>query len=143
VPPEQQIISEAISGNNDSRYIALLLAALIPWVDAPLSQPAKAGGKMPLSAPASVAREGIKATNKICDVINASDRNLADIVSVKDRIVERKRYPHRQVVRTDPAGRDILGMAIRSWGTAWRSQVFWALLSEYTVIDYNHERRDR
>ncbi|KAF2238931.1 poly A polymerase C-terminal region-like protein [Viridothelium virens] len=127
------IISETIAQNADEEYIALLLAAHIPWVDAPSPEPSKARGKAPTPVPVSIAREGIKATNKICDIIYAAVRNADDIIGLKDRLVERKKYPHRRVEGKDASARDVLGMAIRTWGASWRSQVLWAILAEVSA----------
>ncbi|KAL9096934.1 MAG: hypothetical protein Q9165_000898 [Trypethelium subeluteriae] len=127
------IISETVAQNADEKYIALLLAAHVPWVDAPDPEPSKARGKVPIPVPVSVAREGIKATNKICDIISAAIRNADEIIELKDRLVERKKYPHRRAEGKDATARDVLGMAIRSWGATWRSQVLWAILVEVSA----------
>ena len=129
---KSRIVGETVVQNADEKYVALLLAAHVPWIDAPMPEPPKKG-KALLPIPVSVAREGIKATNKICDVIHAAVRNAEEIVKLKDRLVTRKRYPHRHIEGEDPAARDVLGMAIRSWGASWRSQVLWAILAETSV----------
>lgn len=122
-----------LARNAEEEYLAWLLAAFVPYADAAAPEPAKAGGKTPPPVAASVAREGIKATNKVCDVLTASIRNLEEIRFLKDRAVTRIRYPYRRVEGEDASARDVLGMAIRRWGASWRSQVVYALL--YEVAD--------
>jgi len=54
----------------------------------------------------SVAREGIKSSNKVCDVLSSSIRNIDDITMIKDRLIRRKKFPNKLLVTHDPAGRD-------------------------------------
>ncbi|KAI9667504.1 MAG: CCA tRNA nucleotidyltransferase, mitochondrial [Bathelium mastoideum] len=137
---QNEIIKASVVQNADEKYLALLLAALIPWVDAPLPEPPKGKGKPSAPIPVLVAREGIKAPNKVCDVISAAVRNADEIIKLKDRFVERTRYPHRPLKGDDASARDILGMAIRSWGASWRSQVLWAILAEVSANPSNEQR---
>ncbi|KAH8808776.1 tRNA nucleotidyltransferase-like protein [Xylogone sp. PMI_703] len=108
--------------SDDAKYLSWLLAALAPW--AGLHPPAKAGGKLPVPYATAVAREGIKADNKVCNVVTGALRNYDEITSFKAAVKE-----DRPVIRE----RDTLGMAIRRWesqGGHWRLQVLYALLVE-------------
>ncbi|KAI9713441.1 MAG: CCA tRNA nucleotidyltransferase, mitochondrial [Bogoriella megaspora] len=134
------ILREIVLITPEERYMAMLIVAHIPWVDAPIPEPLKPGKKAPPPIPVAVAREGIKAPNKICDVLSAAVSSSENIIQLKDRLAERKRYPRRRIDGEDPASRDVLGMAIRSWGASWRSQVLWTLLSEVSNDTANQER---
>ena len=136
---QYRIISDTVVQDADEKYLALLLAAHIPWVDAPTPELPKAKGKGRAPLPVSVSREGIKAPNKICDVIAAAVRNADDIIKLKDRLVQRKRYTNRHFEGDDATARDVLGMAIRSWGASWRSQVLWAILAEVSAEPKNQD----
>ncbi|KEQ72761.1 poly A polymerase C-terminal region-like protein [Aureobasidium namibiae CBS 147.97] len=100
----------------EERYLIWLLSAVVPYRDAP-SPPAIEGKKPPPPVATAVAREGIKATNNVCNVITNSIKNYAEISMMANDSNGRKR----------PARED-LGMAIRRWGSTWRSQTAFALL---------------
>ena len=134
-------ISNTIAQNAEEKYMALLMAAHIPWIDAHPPVVPKRTRKPPPSMPVSVAREGIKAPNKICDVINAAAQNADAIVKLKDGLVERRKYPHRRTEGEDPTARDVLGMAIRSWGASWRSQILWAMLGEVSAEPHDQDSK--
>lgn len=71
-----------------------------------------------------VAREGIKANNRICDAVTAAFRNHEDISSFKTAVVNKEPWTRE---------RDKLGMAIRRWdatGGHWKVQVVLAILIE-------------
>jgi tRNA nucleotidyltransferase (CCA-adding enzyme) len=109
--------------SEDAAYYAWVLAALSPW--AYVEQPKHKGtGKLPPPLATLAAREGIKATNKLCDVVTGSERHRGDIMTLKNAICEKASYVDE---------RDRLGMAIRGWearGGHWRLQVLSALLVE-------------
>ena len=73
---------------------------------------------------------GIKATNKITDMLTASIRHQSEIAAFADRVYQHARRPDRKVEGEDLTARDVLGMAIRRWGPTWRSQVMYSLLVE-------------
>ncbi|KAI4740564.1 poly A polymerase C-terminal region-like protein [Aureobasidium sp. EXF-12298] len=100
----------------EERYLIWLLSAVVPYRDAP-SPPAVEGKKPPPPVATAVAREGIKATNNVCTVITNSIKNHSEISMMVSDSNGRKR----------PARED-LGMAIRRWGSTWRSQTAFALL---------------
>ena len=117
-------LAKALTPDDEHLYRRFVLTAFIPWFDAP-EVPAKAGKAQPPLATV-VAREGIKATNKISDLITACVRNTDDIISVKDEALKQNQSDQQT------AGRDTIGMAIRRWGATWRSQVSFAIMLEYS-----------
>lgn len=117
--------------DEEERYLAWIMASMVPYRDAP--QPtAEPGRKSPNPMATNIAREGIKATNKVAEVITSAIRNREDISLRVKQLAEwdeqrsRKRSPGTE----DPSARDVLGMAIRRWGSTWRTQFLYALLTE-------------
>ncbi|KAI5273566.1 poly A polymerase C-terminal region-like protein [Aureobasidium subglaciale] len=108
--------SEILVRDDEERFLVWLLSAIVPYRDAP-SPPTVEGKKPPPPTASTVAREGIKATNNMCTVITNSIKNHSEISMMVSDSNGRKR----------PARED-LGMAIRRWGSTWRSQTAFALL---------------
>lgn len=125
-------IEQNLARDKDERFLAWHLAAMVPYRDAPQPEPSEPGKKSLPPFAVTVAREGVKATNKTSDVINASIRNQAEISNFVDRVSEKKRRPDKKVEGEDSTARDVLGMAIRRWGSSWRSQVVYSLLVDIT-----------
>jgi len=108
---------------DEARYFVWVLAAVAPWEQVDDPRPPKPVTKQ-LPLPAQAAREGIKAPNKLCDVITAAHRHRRDIAQLKQAVWDGEPQVHE---------RDRIGMAIRDWdsrGGQWRLQVFYAILVE-------------
>lgn len=117
-------IYKSLVRSDDARYIAWVLAALTPWSTVPQTMSVKSKGKPSIIIGAAVAREGIKAETKICNVIGGAFKNYEAITALKDAI-------NRNDVYTKE--RDTVGMFIRGWdaqGGHWRLQALFALLVE-------------
>lgn len=123
-------IAELLIRDDEERFMAWQLLALVPYKDAPQPEPAGPGRKLPPPIAAAVAREGIKATNKVCDIVTAALRNQNQIASLVDRLHQQQRRPTYQIEGENAAARDVIGMAIRGWGGSWRSQVVCSFLAE-------------
>ena len=82
------------------------------------------------------AREGLKADNKICKVVDAAVRHLQEVVDLKNSIKDPQEsgeaVPKR---RKSTVTREVHGQAIREWGTEWRSIVMFALLTEAMELE--------
>ncbi|KUJ07031.1 uncharacterized protein LY89DRAFT_602116 [Mollisia scopiformis] len=116
-------IYHSLVRSQDARYLGWILAALAPWATAPDPVPVKKG-KLPLPLGSMVAREGIKANNKICNVVTGSLRNHEQITRLKGDIGRNESYVNE---------RDTVGMMIRGWdgqGGHWRVQALFAILVE-------------
>lgn len=124
---EERPLAEILVRDQEERYMAWQLAALVPYRDAPQPE-APPGRKAPPPVAATVAREGVKATNKVTEIIVAAVRNQSEISDFVDKLNERKRVPDKAVNSEDPTARDVLGMAIRRWGASWRCQVMYSFL---------------
>lgn len=123
-------LQETLVRDHDESYLAWIMAAVVPYRDAPQPEPLEPGKKPSPPVPVTVAREGIKAPNKVSDVILASVRNQTEIADAVDSVYDRKRRPDRKFEGQDLAARDVLGMAIRRWGPSWRIQTMYSLLVE-------------
>ncbi|KAK5105782.1 hypothetical protein LTR62_002162 [Meristemomyces frigidus] len=125
-----ETLAELLMRDDEERYMAWQLSAVVPYRDAPLPEVPTNGRRAPPMVVERVVREGIKGTNKVTDIIVAAVRNQEDISTLVDRAYERKRRPDKVVSGEDASSRDILGMAIRRWGPSWRSQVMYSCLVE-------------
>ncbi|TKA33786.1 hypothetical protein B0A50_00622 [Salinomyces thailandicus] len=125
-------LSDILVRDDEERFIAWQLAALVPYRDAPQPPPAAPGRRPPPPVAATVAREGVKATNKVTDIVTAAVKAQEEISSLVDRFNDRKRRPEKLIEGDDPMARDVLGMAIRRWGASWRSLVMYSLLVDAT-----------
>lgn len=112
--------------DSEEQFLAWQLAALVPYRNAPVPE-AQPGRKALPPFSAVVAREGIKATNKVCDVVAASARRATEISTLVHQLSKQKTGRH-QATQPDTLTREALGMRIRTWGSTWRSQVVYALL---------------
>ncbi|KAG9193111.1 hypothetical protein G6011_03146 [Alternaria panax] len=125
-------ISDVLLRNEEEKYLAWVCATMMPWVDAP-TVPHQKPLQRPYFAAYLVAREGFKAPNKVCDVIASSLNNSEEIRSVVVQCAKALRRPDTINPTNDATARDILGMAIRRWGSTWRTQVFFNLIYEIVL----------
>ncbi|KAF9635164.1 hypothetical protein BFW01_g6059 [Lasiodiplodia theobromae] len=132
-PASKNVKSTTIRDAEDS-YLSWLISAIVPWADAPEPQPLKPGTKAPPPVVCSVAREGIKAPNKVCDVMTASVKNLEEIRGLKDKFNVQQRLPQKKSEGDDATAPDTIGMAIRKWGPTWRNQALFVLLYEVLAL---------
>lgn len=124
------LLFDLLVRDKEEEYTAWQLAAMVPYRDAPQPPPPEANRKAPPPTAVTVAREGIKATNKICEVLTAALRHQTEIADFVDRLHRKQRRPQQTLDGPDPTARDVLGMALRRWGASWRSQVMYAMLVE-------------
>ncbi|CAK7218440.1 CCA tRNA nucleotidyltransferase, mitochondrial [Sporothrix curviconia] len=130
----------------EAEYFSWVLAAIVPWAQVappppppPPPPPSTKGknkgnaGNLPSKPPPPpivlALREGIRAPNKLSDVVNGAYKHRDEILGLKQAVLD-KREP-------DIHERDRFGMAIRSWesrGSNWRLQMLFALLYEVLVI---------
>lgn len=114
---------DILIASREDAYFAWVLACVVPFSRVPLQNPS---GNLKKNPPAATlaAREGIKAPNKVTEVITAAVRHREEIIDLKNAIVSGSGRMHQ---------RDYLGMSIRTWeGRAqhWRLQVLFAMLEE-------------
>lgn len=117
-------IYQSLIRSDDAKYLAWILASLTPLSAISNSQLDEVGTRLPLPYATNVAREGIKADNKVCSVVTGAFRNYREIIKLKDAIKRKDSYVTE---------RDTLGLMIRKWdysGGQWKVQVLFALLVE-------------
>ncbi|KAI1818446.1 hypothetical protein GGS20DRAFT_581554 [Poronia punctata] len=124
--PTPGSIYNVLVRKDEASYYAWTLSALAPWeyVDDPMHPGNAKHGKPTPPLPTVAAREGIKAPNKLSDLITAAHNNRAEILGLKDAVVRKEAHI---------AERDRVGMAIRRWdarGGSWKLQVLFSLLVE-------------
>ncbi len=110
----------------DDAYHTWLLAGILPWARIE-GRPPSGTGKHPPPIAATVAREGLKADNKILRIIQGALIHTAEIAAFKNMVVQGQAEGESMTVGPS---RDVLGMAIRRWGQDWRMHAMLALLLE-------------
>lgn len=133
------VISETLLRNPEEQYLAWICTTLMPWADAP-TVPNSKPLQRPFYAAYLVAREGIKAPNKICDVIAASFKDGEEIRQHVEKCYASSKRKDSVKSEDDAATRDGCGMAIRRWGPTWRSQVLFSLIYELVLGSVSRER---
>lgn len=115
--------------STDAAELTWILAALSPWAPFGAPPPTKVGYKRSLPYATLAAREGIKANNRVCDVVTGAFRHIDEITRLKDAVLTMESHIYE---------RDKLGMAIRRWdasGGQWKLHVILAILVESMKID--------
>jgi tRNA nucleotidyltransferase (CCA-adding enzyme) len=126
------IISTTLLRDADEKYLAWICATVMPWADAP-TVPHHKPTQRPFFTGYLVAREGFKAPNKVCDVIAASLGHGDEIRNMVSQCARGLRRPDTVNPTNDATGRDVLGMALRRWGSTWRTQVLFNLVYEVVL----------
>lgn len=114
-------IYDLLVTSDEARSFAWSLAALTPWESLPDDPPLRSG-KLALPLASQAARVGLRAPNKLCDVVTAAHRHRPAIAALKDAVC---------AGADEARARDRLGLAIREWdarGGSWRLQVLFAVL---------------
>jgi tRNA nucleotidyltransferase (CCA-adding enzyme) len=132
------IIPETLFRNEDEKYMAWVCATMMPWADAP-TIPHQKPLQRPYFVAYLVAREGFKAPNKVCDVVASSLTNSEEIRNTVSQCAKGLRRPDTVNPTNDATARDTLGMAIRRWGSTWRTQVFFNLVYEIVLDRVSEE----
>ncbi len=107
--------------SDEARSFAWTLAALTPWEYLPDDPPLR-NGKVALPLATQATREGLRAANKLCDIVTAAHRHRPAIAALKDAVC---------TGADEARARDRVGMAIREWdarGGNWRLQALFAVL---------------
>lgn len=133
-PVIHQTLLSTPDADADEAYLAWICTAVLPWADAPKIAPPKKN-RSPLHAASLVAQEGLKAPNRVCDVLTASLNNYEAIGQLVGECQKRTSAEDP----SSPAQREKIGMSLRNWGRTWRSQVFFALLHEIVYGERSSE----
>jgi len=119
------ILNSKLLSTPDERYLAWVCAAVIPWADAPMV-PHPKKNRPPYHAAYLVAQEGLKTPNRVSDILVVSLDNRETISNLIGEYYGKKQSSKE----ISPEDRSTIGMALRSWGASWRSQVLFTLLHE-------------
>lgn len=119
LPSPLETIQSILLRNADDKYHAWILTCFVPWAREPPKSDPRSPKRL-VNAATLAAREGIKAENKIRDLVDDAVSHLSDIIEKKDA----KQGPNVDTYR------ETQGLAIRRWGSNWRSSVIYALLTE-------------
>ena len=124
-------ISTILLRNPEDVYLAWMVACFVPWARAQPKSLDKPNSKKPSSAASTAAREGIKADNKVTKLVDDAVSCLPEIIAVKDSIVEDGQSTSLSSKRKiDTSDRVSHGQALRRWGSNWRSNVLFAILTQ-------------
>lgn len=133
LPKSFETIRSILLRNPEDLYHAWILTCFVPWAREPPKSPQKSP-KRPMTAASVAAREGIKAENKICKLVDDAVSHLPDIVEKKDAVSHEDQTTTLPLKRKQGAcaesQREMQGLAIRKWGSNWRSSAMYALLTE-------------
>ena len=112
-------------------FLAWMLVCFVPWARENPKPPKKPSSKIQPSPAFLAAREGIKADNKLCRVVDAAATHLQDVINLKNSIKAQQESDDACHNRKQPTvTREVHGRALRAWGSDWRSVVIFALLTE-------------
>jgi len=126
-------LKEILVRNANDTFSAWMLTCFVPWARVSPKLPEKPSSKKPLSSASLAAREGIKADNKICKIVDDSVLNLPKVIGLKDIANAEAEPAHSHLKRKhNSVGREVYGQAIRGWGSDWRGIVMYALLTEFS-----------
>ena len=133
LPSPFKTIQSILLRHADDKYHAWILTCFIPWAREPPKSQRKSS-KRPMNAASVAAREGIKAENKIYRLVDDAVSDLRDIIEKKNAIIREDQTTTLPSKRKQGASadmqREMQGLAIRTWGSHWRSSVMYALLTE-------------
>ena len=116
-------------------FLAWILACFVPWARAQAKSSKNPTSKQPPSPASLAAREGIKADNKICKIVDDAVHSLQEIIALKDTYITNSTTDENSRKRklcTDD--RVIHGQAIRRWGHHWRCNVVYACLLQVSEV---------
>jgi tRNA nucleotidyltransferase (CCA-adding enzyme) len=134
------IISQTLAPGAEEQYLAWVCATVMPWADAP-TVPHQKPLQRPYYTAYLVAREGFKAPNKVSEVIAAAHSNGEEIRSIIERCSNQLRRSNSTRDGDDVTSRDALGMAVRRWGSTWRTQVLFNFIYEVVLGSVSRERK--
>jgi tRNA nucleotidyltransferase (CCA-adding enzyme) len=119
-----ECIYKTLIRSEEAEYYAWVLASLSPWSLLPVYPANGPKNKAPVPRATPVAREGIKAPTRLCDLVTGAFEHFKPMIAMKKAVVENQSWVNE---------RDKLGMTIRGWdarGGHWKVQMMFAILVE-------------
>lgn len=129
-------IAQTLLRQPEDRYHAWILACFTPWARGQLQTSEKQGTKRQPSLARLAASEGIKADNTIRRVVEDAVTSMPQIISMMNAAIEEEQITRSSYKRKEARTmRVVQGMAIRGWGSHWRSSVTYSLLVQISEIE--------
>ncbi|KAI9730412.1 MAG: CCA tRNA nucleotidyltransferase, mitochondrial [Cirrosporium novae-zelandiae] len=125
----------------EQQYHCWLLASLVPWIVVQPPKDEKEIKQIP-SAASTVARYAIDAPNEECSIIDGAVKNREEIARVKDLVAGIQTLSEPESDMNNPLSRSSLGVAIRKWGSHWRSQIVLLYLMDSLAADDRNGRNN-
>ncbi|RAH49908.1 tRNA adenylyltransferase [Aspergillus brunneoviolaceus CBS 621.78] len=125
VDPRQTVeqVRNFLIRDKQEEFYAWMLSAMAPWSKVP-GRPPKGKGRPPPPRAAGVAKESLRADNKVISVVGDAAASWQSIIEVKNSILE------GTVSGTAMEVRRHVGLHIRSWKKDWRLCIVQAILQE-------------
>ncbi|RAH67713.1 tRNA adenylyltransferase [Aspergillus aculeatinus CBS 121060] len=125
VDPRQTVeqVRNFLIRDKQEEFYAWMLSAMAPWSKVP-GRPPKGKGRPPPPRAAEVAKESLRADNKVISVVGDAAASWQSIIEVKNSILE------GAVSGTAMEVRRHVGLHIRSWKKDWRLCIVQAILQE-------------
>ena len=125
-----QAINRLLVRDESDCFLAWTLLCFVPWAELLPQTLSKASLKKSASYAGLAAREGIKADNKICKIVEHAVTYRHEVLSLKDSMLNSEPLLSSRKRKAAAVGREVHGMAIRAWGVHWRTIVIFSLLWE-------------
>ena len=138
-----QKISSILLRNPEDIFLAWLVACFVPWARISPEPLSKTTTRRRPSRASVAAREGIKADNKICKIVDECATKLERVIALKHSATQMNEEVMTGSKRkSSNIGRDIQGQALRGWGSHWRSTIMFALLTEISEAPTPEARQE-
>ena len=126
-------IAEILIRNEDDIYLSWMMACFVPWA----KQRSLQHTTKRLPSPACIAaRQGIKADNKISNRIDDAVYHREEIIALMKASILQEAPTSSPLKRKEERSlRVAQGLAIRHWGSHWRSSVMYTFLTQMVEVD--------
>ncbi|MDI1486319.1 MAG: CCA tRNA nucleotidyltransferase, mitochondrial [Ramalina farinacea] len=135
-----QTINKLLVRDESDCFLAWTLVCFVPWAELLPQTLSKASSKKSASYAGLAAREGIKADNKICKIVDDAVTYRHEVLSLRDSMLNSEPLLSSRKRKAAAVGREVHGMAIRAWGVHWRTIVMFSLLWEVSKATSEEHR---
>lgn len=135
-----QTISRLLVRDEFDCFLAWTLVCFVPWAELLPPTQSKASSKKLASHAGLAAREGIKADNKICKIVDDAVTHRHEVLFLKGSMLNSEPLLSSRKRKGVAVGREVHGLSIRAWGVHWRTIVMFALLWEVSKATSEEDR---
>ena len=128
------ILKGVLIRDSEELYLAWMLCALVPWAES-VAILEGADARLPIAAASTVVRQGLKGDNKVTKVVENAALYRRDIRDISCQPIEQGSSALSVKRKREVSTREDLGMAIRRWGSRWRSNVIFSILVEVAGME--------